>query len=175
MEYFDFSQNGRSSSGGSYGGLTKGEHAILKEERQQQFRSIDIEIEDIKVEQKMVERDVAIVGLESSEIGLEIAEAGRDMRLIDLQISNIDLQSHEIGINTAQERLTQAQDSYSYEKFNTQIKREQYAIQANRSVAELEAASQELDEFLDLKQLQHVDYNPDLNQLGFSESSLMDT
>lgn len=154
-------------------GVTAGEYEILKEEKLQTWRAIDLEILDIRNDIKTVELNTELVNLESAEIGLEIAEVNRDMRFVDLEVAQINLQAHEIDIDIAQERLTQKQDEYSFEQFQTGIKRENYIVQANTAIAQLEMATQQLEELLDSGQSKHVEYSPQLDQLSFSSSSLM--
>lgn len=143
-------------------GVTKGEHELLKEEKQQTWRALDLEILDIKNDTKAVERDVALVNYDSALIGLEIAEIGRQTKEVDLHVAEVNLEAHTLDIDIAQERLTQKQDELSFETFQTRIKRQSYIVQANSAIAQLEAASQELGELLDLNQLKFSDYQPQL-------------
>ncbi|MFY7886887.1 MAG: hypothetical protein ACOVOV_18790 [Dolichospermum sp.] len=72
-------------------GVTAGEYEILKEEKLQTWRAIDLEILDIRNDIKTVELNTELVNLESAEIGLEIAEVNRDMRFVDLEVAQINL------------------------------------------------------------------------------------
>lgn len=157
-------------SGYSGQGVTKGEYEILKEEKLQTYRAIDLEILDIKNDTKLVEKDTALVGLETAEVRLDIAGVNRDMALVDLEVAEINLETHQIDVDIALERHQQKEDEFVFEQFQTGIKRANYVVQGNMAVAQLEAAAQELDELLDLNQLKYVDYNPQLDQLPFSDS-----
>lgn len=149
-------------------GLTAGEYNVLKEQKLQEWRAKDIQILDIRNEIKDVEIETEYVNLEIAQVGLEIAQVNRESRLVDLEVANINLEAHTLDIDIANERLLQKQDELTFEQFQTNIKRENYLVQANTQVTQLEMAVQQLDELLDLGQLQHRTFTPALNTVSFS-------
>ena len=155
------------SKGTSYtgNGLTEGQYQVAREQRLQQWRAKDIQVLDIRNLIKDEEIRTEEINLEAAKIGTQIAEVNRQIRGVDLEVVQINLEAHKIDVPIAQERLTQKQDELTFERFQTDIKRENYLVQGKTAIAQLEMASQKLEELMDLGQISHAQFNPDLSRL----------
>lgn len=130
--------------------LTKFEYEYQKESIEQEIRGLDIGILNNKKLIKANELKASEWDVKKSEETIRKAKLG-----YDLAKTNNDI---------TEQKLEQAKDNLTYEKFNTQLNREVLATNAQNDLLQLAEAKQQLEENSALFQLKYRTL-PNLNAL----------